>query len=78
MNQQLSILQAITSNFVHRVGRDQLIRDLPIKREHVVLLRLTEAQETMYQAYLQVPPNAVCTSFTIPASVSMRANVLKA
>lgn len=54
MNTQLSILQAITSNFVHRVGREQLIKDLPAKHEHVVLLRLSPAQERMYAAYLEV------------------------
>lgn len=54
MNDQLSILQAITQNFVHRVGREQLIRDLPTKHEHVVLLRLSPAQEAMYHAYLEV------------------------
>ena len=54
MNGQLSILQAITQNFVHRVGREQLIRDLPTKHEHVVLLRLSSAQEAMYSAFLEV------------------------
>lgn len=54
MNDQLSILQAITQNFVHRVGREQLIRDLPTKHEHVVLLRLSPAQEIIYNAYLEV------------------------
>ena len=54
MYQMLSVLQTITEGFVHRIGPEQLFKDLPPKSEHVVLLRLDPAQERMYKAYLEV------------------------
>ena len=72
MNRQLSILQAITQAFVHRVGREQLIRDLPKKHEHVVLLRLSRAQETMYSAYLEVHAGHLTyTTFSVDLNASV-------
>ena len=52
--QQLSVLQTLAEDFVHRVGPEQLFKDLPTKSEHVVLLCLNPAQRPMYQAYLDV------------------------
>lgn len=54
MYTQLSVLQDMTESFVHRIGPEQLLKDLPAKHEHVVLLCLDTAQKRMYQAYLDV------------------------
>ncbi len=54
MYQQLSVLQAITEGFVHRIGPEQLSKDLPPKHEHVLLLCLDPAQQRMYKSYLEV------------------------
>lgn len=56
MYQQLSVLANLTEGFVHRIGPEQLFRDLPAKHEHVVLLCLDTAQQAMYKAYLEVWP----------------------
>ena len=53
MYKQLSILQDMMA-FVHRIGPEQLLKDLPAKHEHVVLVCLDTAQQHMYQAYLDV------------------------
>ena len=53
MYKQLSILQDMMG-FVHRIGPEQLLKDLPAKHEHVVLVCLDAAQQRMYQAYLDV------------------------
>ncbi|DBA87025.1 TPA: hypothetical protein ACH3X2_000400 [Trebouxia sp. C0005] len=53
MYQQLSVLANLTEGFVHRIGPEQLFRDLPAKHEHVVLLCLDTAQQAMYKAYLE-------------------------
>ena len=54
MYRQLSIMQDITNSFVHRIGPEQLLKDLPAKHEHVLLMCLDTAQQRMYQAYLDV------------------------
>jgi hypothetical protein len=54
MYQQLSVLGNLTEGFVHRIGPEQLFKDLPAKHEHVVLLCLDTAQQVMYKAYLEV------------------------
>jgi len=56
MYQQLSVLANLTEGFVHRIGPEQLFKDLPAKHEHVVLLCLDTAQQAMYKAYLEVWP----------------------
>ena len=56
MYQQLSVLGNLTEGFVHRIGPEQLFKDLPPKHEHVVLLCLDAAQQAMYKAYLEVWP----------------------
>ena len=56
MYQQLSVLGNLTEGFVHRIGPEQLCKDLPPKHEHVVLLCLDTAQQAMYKAYLEVWP----------------------
>jgi len=58
MYQQLSVLGNLTEGFVHRIGPEQLFKDLPAKHEHVVLLCLDAAQQAMYKAYLEVRPEA--------------------
>ena len=54
MYKQLSVLQDMTENFMNRIGPEQLLKDLPAKHEHVVLMCLDAAQQRMYQAYLDV------------------------
>ena len=58
MYQQLSVLTDLTESFVHRIGPEQLFKDLPAKHEHVVLLCLDTAQQAMYKAYLEVWPES--------------------
>ncbi|KAL0036516.1 hypothetical protein WJX77_010974 [Trebouxia sp. C0004] len=53
MYQQLSVLANLTEGFIHRVGPEQLFKDLPAKHENVVLLCLDTAQQAMYKAYLE-------------------------
>lgn len=60
MYKQLSVLQDMTENFMHRIGPEQLLRDLPAKQEHVVLVCLDAAQQRMYQAYLDVGTSTLC------------------
>ena len=70
MYKQLSVLQAMTEGFVHRIGPEQLFKDLPAKHEHVVLLCLGPAQQRMYRAYLDVSPMSVCLSVCLPVCLS--------
>ena len=58
MYQQLSVLTNLTESFVHRIGPEQLFKDLPAKHENVVLLCLDTAQQAMYKAYLEVWPES--------------------
>lgn len=74
MYKQLSVLQDMTENFMHRIGPEQLLKDLPAKHEHVVLMCLDAAQQRMYQAYLDVSPSlflylclSVCLLVYLPA-----------
>ena len=56
--QELRVLGNLREGFVHRIGPEQLFKDLPAKHEHVVLLCLDAAQQAMYKAYLEVRPEA--------------------
>ena len=71
MYTQLSILQDMMG-FVHRIGPEQLLKDLPAKHEHVVLVCLDTAQQRMYRAYLDVSHSlclSVCQSMCLSVSV---------
>lgn len=78
MYKQLSVLQDMTENFMHRIGPEQLLKDLPAKHEHVVLMCLDAAQQRMYQAYLDVSAPTLCISACLSAcwSVCLPCSVL--
>lgn len=69
MYKQLSILQDMMG-FVHRIGPEQLLKDLPAKHEHVVLVCLDAAQQRMYQAYLDVSL-LLCLSVCLSVSLAV-------
>ena len=79
MYKQLSILQDMMG-FVHRISPEQLLRDLPAKHEHVVLVCLDTAQQRMYQAYLDVShilslhaclPARLCSCLCLPVCLCL-------
>ena len=47
-------LTELTRNFVHRAGPEILAAMLPPKHEHVVLLRLSPLQASLYHSCVQV------------------------
>ncbi len=54
MNRRLKNLEDLTSDFIQRKGPEVLLKQLPPKHEHVLLLRLSLVQELVYLKYLQV------------------------
>ena len=54
MNIALSKLGELTRGVLHRKGEEVLQAILPAKHHHVIQLRLTPAQQALYQLFLEV------------------------
>lgn len=54
MYKQLSNLQIVVKDYVQRFGDEILTDELPPKREHMLLLRLSPLQRRLYKVLLSV------------------------
>ncbi len=64
MYARLSVLNTMVRPYVQRFGDEILTKELPPKREHMLLLRLNPLQRCLYEVFL-----AVSHCYTIPAAV---------
>lgn len=53
MYKQLSVLQMLVRHYVQRFGDEILTRELPPKREHILLLRLSPLQRRLYAVFMR-------------------------
>ena len=54
MYKQLTVLQVMVKDYVQRFGDEILTRELPPKREHMLLVRLSPLQRRLYEVLLGV------------------------
>lgn len=61
MYEQLSVLKVVVKDYVQRFCDEILTNELPPKREHMLLLRLSPLQRRLYKVLLAVSKLAIGT-----------------
>lgn len=61
MANALSNLSILSEEFIHRHGPELLEKSLQPKMEHILLMRLSDLQHTLYELYIQVCTPSILT-----------------